>query len=651
MKLKQFQVTMFQSILDTDPVAVDDVTCLVGKNEAGKSAILNALYRINPIRTEDANFNVTDDYPRSEVSDYEDEVARGKRSPEQVVQVKYELEDDDVEAVEAVFGPSFLRTKVLTIAKSYDNKRVYDLSADEHAAIMFMSRNLTNETKEQAEKSSNAKEFAELLEPLASDAAVAAIIAVVRECKEHSFSWYAFNKLLIKREPQFLYFDEYYQMRGCENVEALQKRVAEKKLEPSDHPLLGLIELARLDLAQLVNPQRTQELKNKLEGAGNHLTRQILPYWSQNKHLHMRFDVRPARPADPEGMRGGTNIWGEVYDTKHLVSTGLGTRSRGFVWFFSFVAWYSQIKRRDENVILLLDEPGLTLHGRAQGDLLRYFETELKPNHQVIYTTHSPFMVDPTHFERVRIVQDLSIDRDDLPRERQGTKVTREVLEATDDSLFPLQGALGYEIHQTLFIGPNSLLVEGPADLLFIQGMSTLLGRDGREGLSDSWTLTPVGGAGRVPTFVRLLTNQKGMLVATLIDVQDSDRATVEGLYKGKLLKRANVRTFADYTGAKEADIEDMFDENFYLDLVNAEYKSALKLPLKASDFKSRAPRVLQRLESYIGESGNLPGAFSHYRPARYFHENLEALAKKISDATKDRFERAFKDLNGLLAR
>jgi hypothetical protein len=651
MKLKQFQVTMFQSILDTRPVTVDDVTCLVGKNEAGKTAILQALYKINPIRGEDANFSVTDDYPRSEVTDYEADVTSGKRPPALVVQVKYELEDDEVEEISGTFGPSFLPNRTLWIMKSYDNTRTYSVSSDEAQAIAFMSRNLSGEVKEQVANCKSAKEFAAALEPHASDPAVAAIIAVARACKEHSFNWYAFNHILKKHEPQFLYFDEYYQMRGCENIEALQKRVAEKKLLPSDQPLLGLIELARLDLDQVVNPQRTQELKNKLEGTGNHLTRQILPYWSQNKHLHMRFDVRPARPGDPEAMRSGTNIWGEVYDTRHLVSTGLGTRSRGFVWFFSFVAWYSQIKRRGDNVILLLDEPGLSLHGRAQGDLLRYFETELKPNHQLIYTTHSPFMVDPTHFDRVRIVQDLSIDVDELPRERQGTKVTREIFEATDDSLFPLQGALGYEIHQTLFIGPNSLLIEGPADLLFIQAMSALLAREGREGLSDKWTMTPVGGAGRVPIFVRLLTNQRGMLVATLIDIQEAHRETVEGLYKGKLLKKANVRTFADYTGTKEADIEDMFDESFYVDLVNSEYKSALKSPLKPTDFSSKAPRILKRLEDHIEKSGILTGPFSHYRPARYFHENLDGLAKHLSDATKDRFEKAFKDLNGLLAR
>jgi AAA15 family ATPase/GTPase len=80
MRLKDFQVTTFQSAIDSGLVEVDDITCLVGKNEAGKTSLLKALYRLNPIRSEDANFSVTDDYPRAEVSDYEDEVARGNRT-------------------------------------------------------------------------------------------------------------------------------------------------------------------------------------------------------------------------------------------------------------------------------------------------------------------------------------------------------------------------------------------------------------------------------------------------------------------------------------------------------------------------------------------------------------------------------------------
>ena len=87
-------------------------------------------------------------------------------------------------------------------------------------------------------------------------------------------------------------------------------------------------------------------------------------------------------------------------------------------------------------------------------------------------------MVDPRHFDRVRIVQDKTIDSDsELSPEDEGTKVLTDVLDAGPDSLFPLQGALGYEIYQTLFVGPNSVVVEGASDLLYIQALSAILTR------------------------------------------------------------------------------------------------------------------------------------------------------------------------------
>ena len=285
----------------------------------------------------------------------------------------------------------------------------------------------------------------------------------LQEISEQDVSDVVYENILDDRIPKFLYFDEYYQMKGQDNVDALIQRINSGDLKEPDYPFLGLMDLAGLDLNQLVDPERTEALLANLEAAENQLTQKVLIYWSQNQHLRMKFDIRPAQRGDPEGMTTGMNIWGRVHDTKHQVSTALGTRSRGFVWFFSFLAWYSQLRKKGKKLILLLDEPGLSLHAKAQADLLRYFEEELKPHHQLIYTTHSPFMVDPRHFGRVRIVQDLSIepDSDDLPEEQQGTQIITEVLDATPDSLFPLQGALGYEITQTLFIGPNCLVVEG----------------------------------------------------------------------------------------------------------------------------------------------------------------------------------------------
>lgn len=122
----------------------------------------------------------------------------------------------------------------------------------------------------------------------------------------------------------------------------------------------------------------------------------------------------------------------------------------------------------------------------------------------------------------------------------------------------------------------------------------------------------------------------------------------VESLYKKKLLKKSHVLTFADFTGKTEADIEDMFDAGFYIQLVNEEFSSSLAAKLEPDNLTSRAPRILVRLEEYFSTKPLSGGAtFNHYRPARFFAEKVAMLS--IPAATLDRFETAFKAVNALL--
>lgn len=655
MKLTKVRVTDYQSVRDSTEFDIGDVTCLVGKNEAGKTALLQAIYRLRPIVAADAGYSVTDDYPRRDVADYEHDIEQGERDHAVVARLTYELDVEDVAAVSKTFGAKALTSRTLTIEKAYEQDGItFGLSVNEAAAIQsLLSRySVPDETRTALQACSTPMEVKQVVADLEQTEAtqnVAKWADALIAAKD--VTHYIYNKILADRVPKFLYFDEYYQMRGCDNIEALKQRVASKALEKSDHPMLGLIRKARLDLDGLLAPERTRDLKNKLEGAGNHLTKSIVRYWSQNKHLQMRFDVRPAHAQDPEGMRSGTNIWAEVYDTRHQVTTELGSRSRGFVWFFSFLAWYGDVQRERQNVILLLDEPGTSLHGKAQGDLLRYFEEELVPNHQLIYTTHSPFMVDPSRFDRVRIVQDRSIDtEEELPEDEEGTKVTVEVLESTEDSLFPLQGALGYDIAQTLFVGPNSLVVEGVSDLLYLQVMTGVLQAAGREGLDPGWTITPVGGSDKVPTFVALLGAQERMNVVTLIDFQEKDRQAIENMWRRKLVKKKQVLTYADFVDANEADVEDVLGAPLYIELVNAEYAAELGKPIAMQDLKSKHPRITVRLEQHFAENPLSGGAvFNHYRPARRMAETIGEL--KVPDAVLDRFQAVCSAVNERLVR
>jgi hypothetical protein len=234
----------------------------------------------------------------------------------------------------------------------------------------------------------------------------------------------------------------------------------------------------------------------------------------------------------------------------------------------------------------------------------------------------------------------------DLVEELQGTKVTAEVIEATPDSLFPLQGALGYEISQTLFAGPNILVVEGVSDLLYLQSISALLQSNGEPGLSEKWVITPVGGSDKISTFVALIGAQKHLNVAVLIDFLKKDKQSIENLYKKKLLEKKSVLTFTDFTSGDEADIEDMFNAGFYLKLVNGEYGTSISV----SDLGDGSSKIIQKIERFI-VNNPMPGGtkFNRYRPAIYFVENISSLKADFSKPQLDRFRKAFSALNELL--
>jgi predicted ATPase len=664
MKLARVHVTEFQSVRDSGAFDIGDITCLVGKNESGKTAILQALYRLHPFIEPHGRYSVTDDYPRWDVEDYRLAVEAQRRPPARVARAEFALGDEDRQAIDAVAGPGALRNGTFAIAKGYDNVLRFECQVDENAVFrnLLATHPLPQHLAEPIGGAATITDALGLLARAEPIDPVRKLAAILREVQfRRGFGPYIAESVLAPRLPRFLYFDEYYQMQGRANIEGLRTRIAEGRLERSDYPLLGLIHRARLKIDDLLDPARTRDLKNRLEGAGNHLTRQIVRYWSQNKHLQLRFDVRQARRDDPEGMREGTNLWSEVYDAKHMVTTELGSRSRGFVWFFSFLSWYGDVQREKQNVVILLDEPGLSLHPRAQEDLLRYFESEVKGHHQLVYSTHSPFMVDSKRFDRVRIVQDLGIESDEpLEAEAGGTRVLSDLAQASTDSLSPLEGALAHEIAQSLFSAPATLAVESVADLFYLEVMSALLAEKGRPGLSKLWTITPAGGAGKLPAFAALAAlreiadrsgrqRQQQPVLAVLMDLQHADPAAVENLFKKKLLAKNRVLTFADFTWGREADIEDMFDVDFYLRLVNEDYRLQETSPLHQL---SLAPggRIVKRLEQHFAHHP-LPmnQAFRRERPARYLCENLAQLSPAISPATFARFETLFEQINKML--
>ena len=318
----------------------------------------------------------------------------------------------------------------------------------------------------------------------------------------------------------------------------------------------------------------------------------------------------------------------------------LDERSRGFRWFFSFyIVFAADTQGGDaEGAILLLDEPGLFLHALSQADLLRHFDNDFK--NQIVYTTHSPFMV-PTHaIERVRTA---NIAQD------PGTTVSND---PTGDArtLFPLQSALGYSISQSLFLGANNLVIEGVTDYWILSSIKGFIADRGESTCLDKrFTLTPAGGAQRISYMVALLTSER-LQVVVLFDDERQSRASSVELLKAKLIRDEGIawvtEGFAD-PKPPEADIEDLLDPGVFDALVCEAYAKELSgktLPLNAS-----IPRIAKRYEAAFADLGI---DFFKTRPARLLLDKMGSAPDTITTATTiERFQQLFASLNKRLAR
>ena len=408
-----------------------------------------------------------------------------------------------------------------------------------------------------------------------------------------------------------------------------------------------------LSIDEIMEVATYETFNAKLQAASNNITDQILEYWTQNPNLNVVVRVEQARSGDPRApLDTGTIARARIDNQLHRVDTPFSERSAGFVWFFSFLVKFAQVKDEDSPVVLLLDEPGLSLHGKAQADLLRFFKEKLAPHHQIVYSTHSPFMVPAENLASVRIVQDQVETKG--PRQLPlGTKVRDDVLTRDPDTLFPLQGALGYEISQSLFVGKNTLLVEGASDILYLQALSDALHRDSRPGLDPRWTICPAGGIDKIQPFVALFAGN-ALHVAVLSDQAAGDKRKVEEMKRSAVLGAGHFYTIADFLDRAEADIEDIFEPEVFVAILNGCYKltdpdKLIVEKLKAANTSSE--RLVKQAEAAFRVMPDTIPMFDHFRPAAWLIRNTKLLEKKSAPIGKtlDRAEKIFKTYNDLL--
>ena len=193
--------------------------------------------------------------------------------------------------------------------------------------------------------------------------------------------------------PKFMQFSQYQLMEGQVSLDQIQQRKWSNTLESSDQVFIALCEMASTTVEQVASIQDFESLVSRFEAFPTRFPLKCSGTGARTNISKVIFRLDHALPGDPPPFNSGRIFRTRIRNELHDVTVPFDDRSTGFVWFFSFLALFSQMKKRHRKNHIAADEPGLSLHGKAQADLLRYFRERLAPDHQVIYTTHSPSMV------------------------------------------------------------------------------------------------------------------------------------------------------------------------------------------------------------------------------------------------------------------
>jgi len=640
MRLVKAHVTYYRSVEDSEEFTVEpDVTCLVGKNESGKTNVLQALYRANPVEP-GAGFDEDLDFPSRLTRQ------RGKFRAEEtipVVTATFRYDDGELAQIRDDLGPGALTSPEVTVTSGYRKPNTFRHSYDEAAIVRHLSSQL-NLTEEATRLIASQTTVAGLLKALNGleepPAEVQAVAARIRGWRDQNVSCHLPDTYAALMMPKFVYFDDYDSMPGKVSIPDLIRKRDAGTASRGEQALLSLLALAGVKPEDFQQADQHERLIRALENAANVISDEVFEYWTQNKELDITLEILPPETSAAPPLNEGPILQIRVHNRRHRVTVAFSERSRGFIWFFSFLAYFNQIEDAEAgDLILLLDEPGLSLHARAQEDLLRLIDDRLAPRHQVLFTSHSPFMVPADHFGRVRTV----IDRDN-----GGTRVSSEIFHADEDTAFPLLTAMGVELTQTLFVGPNTLLLEGPSDLIYLDVLSDLSESRRLPGLDPRWVKTPVGGAGKLSTFVTLLGANK-LNIAVLVDSSTKDTGAVRRLRDNGQLTRNGLVEISEFVGGGDADIEDLFERDFYLELVNRAYAGELSQLVTLTDLAPGDPRIVRVVEGYFRQHGIASGSFNHYRPAAVLLREQASLVPMIADTTITRASTMFARLNGLL--
>lgn len=615
MRLMQFRVKDFKSVQDSGVIKCENITNLIGVNEAGKSNLLLALWKLNPARNGEIIF--TSDMPVEKLAEY-------RTNPEKYYFIEAEFEiikNDLIENLSNKFGIGKENFANVLVSRNYAGEYIVKFPKLEKTGITVKNilSNCINDFKKQVNPLSNAgkgeegfkeslmQKLDDLLSRIDADNDISTneylkIKTEVVQIEKSSMATSLINPqiekfvekismleelvnffngeeksnirdLVINNLPSFVYYANY----GNLDSEIYLPKVIKVFKSTKEHSEKFNAKIRTLKvLFDYVNlsPDEIMEMgqysyRIKEYGTITELTdEQIKTGQEKTKEREVLLNSASTKLTKDfkEWWKQGDYIFdlradGEYFriwvsDEKRPARIPLEDRSTGLQWFLSFfMVFLVESKDSHKNCVLLLDEAGTSLHPMAQKDLLNFFEN-LSITNQIITTTHSPFLVDVNHLERTKVV---FVDDKGYTKVSEDLRAGEKKKNATG-AVYAVHAALGLSVSEGLLNGCDLIVVEGQSDQFYLNAIKQYLIFTNKISPVKEMIFVPAGGVKSVKQLTSLIAGKQQALPVVVLD---SDRSGKD--YASKLEKELyfndtdKILMIKDYVGIENAEIEDLF--------------------------------------------------------------------------------------------
>jgi predicted ATP-dependent endonuclease of OLD family len=671
MRLRKFRVKAYRCIHDSGEIMVGDLAAFVGRNESGKTTILQALMLLNR------------DEKVSEL-DLCDEMSEELKDEVRLVEGDFDLSSNEIQLLKQSFPglPEIRRMKLFRSNKKLKVQYEFEgikISEDENnrlnswenfsKQILNFLDTIPNHLRIQIETKffegsvpknqeifdSGMAEFSNQFHVIAiQETKIIEEWEKIYENPENRFSKFLSgeseksaleNFISSQIHPRFVYFSDYKKIYGNINLnEFLREEKSEREgsiefVEEFDkaETVRNLFYLAELDIRTLDEVKESPSKCIKiLNTASNRLTKKLNPAWKGDPiHVDLRYN-----PGNIMSV-----VISDVHRDGTVTNTGLlNRRAEGFKWTFSFIVNFAAETQRAElkEAILLLDEPARNLHPTQQmgiSDLLK----SLAGSNQVLYATHSPFMIFDYTPGNLLVVE--------LDKRKHLSKIFYDYWNADDKTLTPILYGLSRGLVESIVdreIGTNSrpvIIVETMSDAMYLNAFDKFL-QDPNISMNPLNVVAAYNKNSVLP--LAIFYRNHGYKTFILMDNSEESKQISSQLTSNEF---SSVQTiFFEKEGKNLESIEDYIVLEDYLHAVNQTYEIRLRregysnLTSKDVALKDRKG-ILDNLkaiwEDHREESW---GQFDNEEITRYICEKI-ALEETsfLSDKTKDQFRSLYR--------